>query len=71
MKSYEIHTRWNFKGRYEVGNNVRVKASTLRAAVGKALAVSRKGWREVAGRTLTIKVIVIGGNHGETTTEET
>jgi hypothetical protein len=62
MKSYEITTRWNFKGRYEVGNFTRIKASGIRAAVGKALAQPRKGWREMPGRILNIKVLVIGGD---------
>lgn len=65
MKSYEIHTRWNFKGRYEVGNQTRVKASNVRAAVGKALAIPRKGWREMPGRQLVITVTVLGGTNGE------
>ena len=65
MKTYAIECSWLFKGRYPMADSHRVKASGIRAAVGKALAAKRKGYREMAGTTMTIRITVIGNGVGK------
>lgn len=67
MKTYVIQIEWLFKGRYPLSSQHRVKASNLRAAVGKALAVKRKGYRETSdlSSNITISATVIGNGAGE------
>jgi len=61
MREYDVEMTWEHRGRYLITERYHKKASNIRAAVGKALSEKRKGWREQSGRTLLIKVIVVGG----------
>lgn len=67
MKHYEIHIEWLFKGRFHKSIKVKVVASSIRSAIGKALRDARKsgdlaGYRETVGvgRDLKITAVVLG-----------
>lgn len=60
MRHYTVEIRWDFKGRYPKAEQHRVHAATIRAAIGKALAVKRTGWREASGQTLRVTATVLG-----------
>ena len=65
MKVYEIELSWLFKGRYEKEECHRVSASNIRAAVGKALAGKKDGYRESPGAVMRIKsTVLITNNEG-------
>lgn len=65
MKTYLVTATWDKNGnRYPLADTVRVEATSVRAAAGKALAPQykkrRKGWREPNGATFTIQITVLG-----------
>lgn len=59
MKVYDIELTWLYKGRYEKSSSHRESGSNLRAAVGKALAHKRDGFRETPGNVIRIKATVL------------
>lgn len=63
MKLYAISIEWNYKATArEMRTFHRIKAATLRAAVGKALAIKRPGWRDTTGvgRSVTLIATPLG-----------
>lgn len=58
-KVYSVTIVWLYKGRYERINESRHTASSVRAAIGKALAQKREGWRESQGASLKITATVL------------
>jgi hypothetical protein len=69
MRDYYITVTWRNKGAgYERSEELRIKATSLRSAVSKALSPEyckkRNGWRVPAGAVVHIKAIA--GARGET-----
>ena len=60
MKTYLVVLEWMFKGRYEKTELIRVEASTVRAAIGKAIGEAKlDGYRETSGTVLRVKSTVV------------
>jgi hypothetical protein len=68
MRNYDVIITYLHNGKYERTDTVRVTASSVRSAIGKALdpALIRKriGWREQVGTIFKIKVLVGGRVEG-------
>jgi hypothetical protein len=58
-KVYGVTIVWLYKGRYEKSIESRHTASSVRAAIGKALSQKREGWRESEGASLKITATVL------------
>jgi hypothetical protein len=59
MKTYQVVLEWMFKGRYDKTEVIRVEASTVRAAIGKAIGEAKlDGYREVSGTVLRVRSTV-------------
>jgi len=60
VRNYIVNIEWLFKGRYPLSSTQRIRASNIRAAVGKSLASKRKGFRDVEGAVLAVRITNIG-----------
>jgi hypothetical protein len=58
-KVYNVEIRWLYKGRYDKVIESRYTASSIRAAIGKALGEKREGWRERQYNVLNITATVL------------
>jgi LmbE family N-acetylglucosaminyl deacetylase len=70
LKTFMVNVEWLFKGRYPLHADHRVTASGVRAAVGKALAAKRKGYREVTGATLRVRVTCLGNGINQRSSDQ-
>jgi hypothetical protein len=65
MKSYYVDIRWDHKGnRYPCSEHLRVSGTSIATAANKAIRqvkkTNRASWREPAGASVRIDVLVIG-----------